>query len=79
MTQIGVDLGLFRMLAEHPSKDWTLARLATQLEADQLLLYRVLRYLASFGLVGESANCTYQANSTTRWLSTSGAEGGTKH
>lgn len=79
MTQIGVDLGLFRTLAEDPNREWTLAELSAQLDADQLLLYRVVRYLASFGLVSESADRTCQANSTTQWLSTAGAEGGTKH
>lgn len=79
LTQIGVDMGLFRALAEDVSVKWTLADLSTHLKVDRTLLYRVLRYLASFGLVSESTDGTYYANSTTQWLSTPGEEGGTKH
>lgn len=79
MTQIGIEMGLFREFADESDKKWTVTDLSKTLDVDRALLYRVLRYLASFGLVDESADGTYQANTTTQWLFTSGAEGGVKH
>ncbi|KAK5125543.1 hypothetical protein LTR85_000654 [Meristemomyces frigidus] len=79
VVQVGIDMGVFRSMAADPGKNWTIEMLAEKVGSDQVLLYRLLRYLGSFGLLQENPDSTYSATATTAWLATEGAEGGVKH
>ncbi|KAH9822722.1 O-methyltransferase [Teratosphaeria destructans] len=77
LAQIGVDMKLFRILAEDESL--SLAELADKTGADAVLLVRLLRHYIAHGFLIEKDNGSYNANSITKWLATDSAEGGIYH
>ncbi|KJZ71734.1 hypothetical protein HIM_08876 [Hirsutella minnesotensis 3608] len=73
----GVDLGLFKNLAE--SGPLTVKELSENTGADDVLMSRLLRYLAAIGAVDEVSKGQYAANHYTKNLSENGVEAGLRH
>ncbi|KAK0882046.1 hypothetical protein LTR87_004215 [Friedmanniomyces endolithicus] len=78
MLQLGVELGLFKAIDDEAERRWTVIELAQVIGADANLLYRVLRYLFTIGVVRENPDSTYSATVATRWLAMDAAENDVK-
>ena len=74
MVQVGIDLGLWRLLAKQDGTAMSLSELAAELGAEEALLVRVLRYAATQWMVEQVGIETYRATNITRYLSMSGLE-----
>ncbi|KAG6355033.1 hypothetical protein INS49_004114 [Diaporthe citri] len=74
---LGYDLSVFRNLCKSESSN--VEELARESGAEPALLGRILRYLASVGLVDEVSKDVFAANHATRTLSEEVSEAGLKH
>lgn len=77
-----IDLGLFRLLVEAEAGSTgslTLAELAAKTGAEAALLLRLLRYLASIGLVDQVSKDAFKANHASRNMTAKVAESGLRH
>ncbi|KAI4912708.1 hypothetical protein J4E90_006114 [Alternaria incomplexa] len=74
MVQVGIDLGLWRLLAARQGTAMSVSQLAAQLGAEEALLVRVLRYAATQWMVEQVGVETYRATNITRYLAMSGLE-----
>lgn len=74
MVQVGIDLGLWRLLTKKEGMAMSVAELAAELGAEEALLVRVLRYAATQWMVEQVGVETYRATNITRYLSMSGLE-----
>ncbi|GAP92595.2 putative o-methyltransferase b protein [Rosellinia necatrix] len=76
--RIGVDLGIFKTLAES-ARPLGAAALSSQTNAAPLVTGRILRYLASVGMIQEVSQDSFAANAITKTLAQPGYEGGVRH
>ncbi|KAI1178298.1 S-adenosyl-L-methionine-dependent methyltransferase [Nemania sp. FL0916] len=76
--RIGADLGIFKILAANDEPLSTLA-LSAKTGAAPTVLKRILRYLASVGMIQETGQDLFIARASTKTLSQSGYEGGIRH
>ncbi|KAI1803416.1 S-adenosyl-L-methionine-dependent methyltransferase [Daldinia bambusicola] len=76
--QVGVNLGLFKYLAK-ASEPLAVDRIAEKTKAEPQLISRLLRYLATIGVVEESGRGQYTANQVTRNLTEKPVEAGINH
>lgn len=74
MVQVGIDLGLWRLLAERGGTPISVDELATELGAEKSLLVRVLRYAATQWMVEQVGVGSFRATNITHSLSMSGLE-----
>lgn len=74
MVQVGIDLGLWRLLAARQGTAMSVSQLAAELGAEEALLVRVLRYAATQWMVEQVGVETYRATNITRYLAMSGLE-----
>ncbi|KAF2168590.1 hypothetical protein M409DRAFT_21339 [Zasmidium cellare ATCC 36951] len=65
MIQIGIDLGIFRVLAYDPSRSWSIDELSSRTGAEATLLQRVMRALAAHGTLTQTSPSTYAATNIT--------------
>ncbi|KAL7621419.1 hypothetical protein AAE478_008741 [Parahypoxylon ruwenzoriense] len=77
-TRIAEDLDIFKILAES-NEPTSVTALATKTAAAPLLLSRILRYLASVGMIRETDPGVFAANTITKTLSQPGYRGGIYH
>ncbi|KAK4504498.1 hypothetical protein PRZ48_005414 [Zasmidium cellare] len=68
MIQIGIDLGIFRLLAYNPARAWSIDDLASRTGAESALLARVMRALAAHGTLKQTSVSTYIATNITETL-----------
>jgi demethylsterigmatocystin 6-O-methyltransferase len=73
--RIGLDLDLFQLL-EKNNTPLSVNELATKTGAEPILLGRILRYLASIGIIEETAKDTFAYNNITEALNRSGSAEG---
>ncbi|EKG13555.1 O-methyltransferase family 2 [Macrophomina phaseolina MS6] len=73
IAQVGIDLGLWRLLAEREGPA-SVRELAVAVGAEEALLARVLRYAATQWMVEQAGLDAYRATSITRYLAMSGLE-----
>ncbi|KAI1345327.1 S-adenosyl-L-methionine-dependent methyltransferase [Xylaria sp. FL0043] len=78
VARIGADLGIFKILTASDQPQ-TISALSTETGAAPAVLSRILRYLASVGMIQETDRDTFSANSITNTLSQPGYEGGVRH
>ncbi|KAI1110051.1 S-adenosyl-L-methionine-dependent methyltransferase [Nemania sp. NC0429] len=76
--RVGADLGIFKILVANDQPLSTSA-LAAETGAAPAVLSRILRYLASVGMIQEAGQGAFTASSTTKTLSQPGYEGGVRH
>ncbi|KAI0097434.1 S-adenosyl-L-methionine-dependent methyltransferase, partial [Nemania sp. FL0031] len=78
VARIGADLEIFKILkdSEHPLST---AELAETTHAAPIVLSRILRHLASVGMIQEVARDSFAANAITKTLAQPGYEGGVRH
>lgn len=74
MVQVGIDLGLWRLLAKSEATGMSVTELAAALGAEKALLVRVLRYASTQWMVEQIGIETYRATDITRYLAISGLE-----
>ncbi|KAI1744721.1 S-adenosyl-L-methionine-dependent methyltransferase [Xylaria scruposa] len=76
--RIGADLGIFRILdkSEQPLNTTVLSG---KTNAAPIVLGRILRYLASVGMIQEVAQDSFAANAISKTLAQPGYEGGIRH
>jgi len=74
MAQVGIDLGLWRLLSKRGGTATSASELATELGVEKELLVRVLRYAATQWMVEQVGIDTYRATNMTHYLSMSGLE-----
>lgn len=74
MIQVGIDMGLWRLLSEREGTAVSVSELAAELGAEEALLGRVLRYAATQWMVEQVGVGLYRATDTTRSLSMAGLE-----
>lgn len=74
MAQVGIDLGLWRLLSERGGTAMSVSELAAELGVEKELLVRVLRYAATQWIVEQVGIDTYRATNITHYLSMSGLE-----
>ncbi|KAK3643463.1 hypothetical protein LTR56_010201 [Elasticomyces elasticus] len=75
MVQLGVELGLWRAMVDSElERSWAVGDLAAAVDADDTLLYRVLRKLFTLKIVTEDPDGTYGVTDVVRWLATDAAE-----
>lgn len=79
IVQIGIDLGLWRLLDSRNGVAMSVDELATELGAEKALLVRLLRYAATQWMVEQVDVEMYRATSLTHQLSMSGIEAVTFH
>lgn len=85
----GIDLGIFRALVEAAADgeksggsgkgSLSLDELAAKTGADKALLTRLLRYLASVGMVDQVSKDTFKANHVSRTMTAKVSEAGIRH
>ncbi|KAL9608903.1 MAG: hypothetical protein Q9167_006284 [Letrouitia subvulpina] len=78
VARIGVDLGLFKLLVSRQSP-WNIDELVEHTKTDSILLGRLLRYLASMGMIQEIEADTFKAANITQTLSKPNMIAGIKH
>ncbi|KAJ5570002.1 uncharacterized protein N7459_009432 [Penicillium hispanicum] len=78
LIRIGLDLQLFKFLDESDTP-LSVAQLANQTKAAPTLLARILRYLASVGVIDETGKDTFTANKVTTCLTDRGIQGAVYH
>jgi len=76
--RLGIDLGIFNALASS-EEPLSLETLAKPSNAAPELLARILRYLASVGMLKETAKDKFAANNITKFLSHPGYQGSIYH
>ncbi|KAI9882288.1 MAG: hypothetical protein M1823_005966 [Watsoniomyces obsoletus] len=76
--RIAVDLNLFELVSKAP-EGWTVNALAKEVKADPAFLGRLLRYMASVGMLEEAGEDHFKATQTTHVFSKPGARGGIIH
>ncbi|KFY92681.1 hypothetical protein V500_04072, partial [Pseudogymnoascus sp. VKM F-4518 (FW-2643)] len=76
--RIGCDLKLFNILAETPTP-LTVDSLSKMTGAAPTLLARILRYLASVGIIKETDKDTFTKNNITETFTNPGFQGGIYH
>ncbi|KAH8751347.1 O-methyl transferase B [Diaporthe sp. PMI_573] len=76
--QVGIDLGLFKLLAQSDDA-LPIEQISKKTSADQQLMTRILRYLAAMGAIRELAKGRYTSNRVTQNLSQDVAEAGLSH
>lgn len=74
MAQVGIDLGLWRLLSEREGTAISASELAIKLDIEKELLVRVMRYAATQWMVEQVGIDTYRATDITHYLSMSGLE-----
>ncbi|KAK5709525.1 hypothetical protein LTR17_019679 [Elasticomyces elasticus] len=75
MVQLGVELGLWRAMVDSElERSCAVGDLAAAVDADDTLLYRVLRKLFTLKIVTEDPDGTYGVTDVVRWLATDAAE-----
>lgn len=74
IAQVGIDLGLWRLLSERGGTAISASELAAKLGVEKPLLVRVLRYAATQWMVEQVDIDTYRATDITHYLSMSGLE-----
>ncbi|EUC41460.1 hypothetical protein COCMIDRAFT_40378 [Bipolaris oryzae ATCC 44560] len=74
MAQVGIDLGLWRLLSERGGTAISASELATELGVEKPLLIRILRYAATQWMVEQVDIDKYRATNITHYLSMSGLE-----
>jgi len=77
LAQTGIDLKLFETISQ--DKAWTLDHLALATNCDPVLLFRIARCLASYGMLKENDDGTFSASNITHNLSSPGTSAGIKH
>ncbi|KAI0532598.1 S-adenosyl-L-methionine-dependent methyltransferase [Xylaria digitata] len=75
---IGADLGIFKILDEN-AQPLSVAALSSKTNASPLILSRILRHLASVGMIQEVSQDIFAANAITGTLAQPGYEGGVRH
>ncbi|KAF7508283.1 hypothetical protein GJ744_009428 [Endocarpon pusillum] len=75
--RIGIDLNLFNVLAT--SSPLTTRQFAQAKGANEALMGRLLRYLASVGMIKETGQDTFAATNITQTLATPGWQAGVRH
>ncbi|TGJ83905.1 hypothetical protein E0Z10_g4849 [Xylaria hypoxylon] len=76
--RIGVDLDIFKTLEEN-AQPLSTAVLSSKTNAAPLVMSRLLRYLASVGMIQEVSRDNFAANAITKTLAQPGYEGGIRH
>ncbi|TVY44620.1 O-methyltransferase [Lachnellula subtilissima] len=76
--RVGDDLRIFNLIAEHKDP-MTLEQLQAASGADIILLGRLLRYLASIGMIKETEQRTFEATNVTTSLADPGNQAGIRH
>lgn len=75
--KVGVDKGIFKLLAEAGNSTFTAEELAQKTKVDQVLMKRLLRYYQAFDYIRQPADNQYGANHVTKSMTglalTSGA------
>ncbi|KAH6613143.1 hypothetical protein C7974DRAFT_321910, partial [Boeremia exigua] len=74
IAQVGIDLGLWKLLTEHGDAAISVSDMAAQLGAEEALLKRVLRYATTQWMVEQVGVDMFRATNITRYLSMSGLE-----
>lgn len=74
IARVGVDLGLWRLLAARDGAASSVEELAEATGAEEALLRRVLRYAATQWMVERVGVEEYRATGVTRWLAGEGME-----
>jgi hypothetical protein len=74
IVQVGIDLGLWRLLVKFKGTAISVNELATSLGAEKALLVRVLRYAATQWMVEQIGVESYRATNITQCLSMLGLE-----
>lgn len=74
MAQVGINLGLWRLLSERRGASMSASELATELGVEKPLLVRILRYAATQWMVEQVDIDKYRATNITHYLSMSGLE-----
>ena len=74
MVQVGIDIGLWRLLTKREGAVMSVSEMAVELGAEKALLVRVLRWAATQWMVEQVGVETYRATNITRYLSMSGLE-----
>ncbi|KAL4892529.1 S-adenosyl-L-methionine-dependent methyltransferase [Aspergillus ambiguus] len=74
LIRVGVELGLFRHLANQESQSQTVSSLANALGASPSLLVRILRFLSSVGIIQETGPNLYCGNAMTHVLASEAGE-----
>jgi hypothetical protein len=74
MAQVGIDLGLWKLLSERGETAISASELAVKLGVEKPLLVRILRYAATQWMVEQVDIDTYRATNITHYLSMSGLE-----
>ncbi|RAQ99773.1 o-methyltransferase b protein [Stemphylium lycopersici] len=74
MVQVGIDMGLWRLLVKREGKAIGVSEMAAELGAQEALLVRMLRYAATQWMVEQVGVEMYRATNITRYLSMSGLE-----
>lgn len=74
IVQVGIDLGLWKMLAKREGAAVSIDELASELGAEKALLVRLLRYAATQWMVEQVGIESFRATNVTQYLSMSGLE-----
>jgi hypothetical protein len=74
MVQVGIDIGLWRLLTKREGAVMSVSEMAVELGAEKALLVRVLRWAATQWMVEQVGVETYRATNITRYLSMPGLE-----
>lgn len=76
MAQTATDLNLFNIVSHKPERNWTLDELAETTEADPVLLLRILKCMAAYGMICENDDATFKSSRITNNLAISGTDKG---
>ncbi|MCJ1320966.1 hypothetical protein MMC15_006307 [Xylographa vitiligo] len=79
IARIACDLHIFQLLAQNDGSSMDVKSLARSTKADEVLLRRILVYLAATGMVAEPAEDSFVANNITKALAIPGYEAGIYH
>ncbi|KAK5165056.1 uncharacterized protein LTR77_009153 [Saxophila tyrrhenica] len=77
--QTGMDLNLFRFLADHSNTSFSTRELANITGCEHYLLLRLLRFYASHGMVRQVDSDTFTASNITHNLALPSTAAGIKH
>ncbi|KAL8790085.1 MAG: hypothetical protein Q9213_000787 [Squamulea squamosa] len=79
VVRVACDMNLFESLVKYDKRRQSTLQLAKATNSDEILLGRILRFLASFDMIHEEGEDAWSANKITRALSKPGLKAGIYH
>lgn len=72
--QIGTDLGIFRLLAKRPVREWSVTELSSETGGEHDLVSRIMRALAAYKMLDQVSTASYKATNITEILALESSE-----